>query len=213
MWRRHTCECSGNSDTTMKNIGFYITKQQSGTQFFQIVKHYLKTVISIIKKISKSNFGQLWAYLLRCDTHHQTCRRYSPKNIPAKLKKYFKYIFRVIAWTNLVMRADGWTDVPTDGRTDKRMALGLRVKINYHVQVFVFSFVLFFVFFSVFFLKKNEIKYGAISSFYTLYESYFSRFRHWSHLNRRHGSLTCHMTQFERFNWLRSANIINVMIE
>ena len=50
-------------------------------------------------------------------------------------------------------------------------------------------------------------------SFYTFYESYFSRVRHPSHPGRGHGSLTCHVTQFERSDWLRSANFINIMIE
>ena len=41
----------------------------------------------------------------------------------------------------------------------------------------------------------------------------FSRVRHPSHPGRGHGSLTCHMTQFERSDWLRSANFTNIMIE
>ena len=51
------------------------------------------------------------------------------------------------------------------------------------------------------------------SSFYTFYESHFSRVRHPSHPGRGHGSLTCHMTQFERSDWLRSENFMNLMIE
>ena len=50
-------------------------------------------------------------------------------------------------------------------------------------------------------------------SFYTFYESYFSRVRHPSHPGQGHGSLTCHMTQLERSDWLRSENLINIMIE
>ena len=34
-----------------------------------------------------------------------------------------------------------------------------------------------------------------------------------SHPGRGHGSLTCHMTQFERSDWLRSENFTNIMIE
>ena len=41
----------------------------------------------------------------------------------------------------------------------------------------------------------------------------FSRVRHPSHPGRGHGSLTCHMTQFERSDWLRSENFTNIMIE
>ena len=41
----------------------------------------------------------------------------------------------------------------------------------------------------------------------------FSRVRHPSHPGRGHGSLTCHKTQFERSDWLRSENFINIMIE
>ena len=58
------------------------------------------------------------------------------------------------------------------------------------------------------------IKYTAILfKFYTFYESYFSRVRHPSNPGRGYGSLTCHMTQFERSDWLRSANFINIMIK
>ena len=49
--------------------------------------------------------------------------------------------------------------------------------------------------------------------FYTFYESYFSRVRHPSHSGRRDESLTCHMTQFERSDWLRLASFINLIIE
>ena len=50
-------------------------------------------------------------------------------------------------------------------------------------------------------------------SFYTFYENHFSRVRHPSHPGQGHGSLTCHMTQFERSDWLRSENFTNIMIE
>ena len=50
-------------------------------------------------------------------------------------------------------------------------------------------------------------------SFYTFYERHFSQVRHLSHPGWGHGSLTCHMTQFERSDWLRSYNFINIMIE
>ena len=48
-------------------------------------------------------------------------------------------------------------------------------------------------------------------SFYTVYESHFSRVRHPSHPGRGLGSLTCHMTQFERSDWLRSENFTKIM--
>ena len=62
---------------------------------------------------------------------------------------------------------------------------------------------------------KDAIKYiqQYYPSFYTFYESHFSRVRHPSHPGRGHGSLTCHMTQFGRSDWLRSENFINIMKE
>ena len=50
-------------------------------------------------------------------------------------------------------------------------------------------------------------------SFYTFCESHFSRVTRPSHPGRRIASLTCHMTQFERPDWLRSEISINIMIE
>ena len=50
-------------------------------------------------------------------------------------------------------------------------------------------------------------------SFYTFYESHFYRVRHPSHPGRGHGSLTCHITQCERSDRLRSENFINIIIE
>ena len=41
----------------------------------------------------------------------------------------------------------------------------------------------------------------------------FTQVRHLSHPGREHGSLTCHMTQFEQSDWLRSENFINIMID
>ena len=41
----------------------------------------------------------------------------------------------------------------------------------------------------------------------------FSQVRHPSYPGRGHGSLTWHMTKFERSDWLRSENFINIMIE
>ena len=61
---------------------------------------------------------------------------------------------------------------------------------------------------------KDAIKYTAIlSKFLHFYENHFSLVRHPSHPGRGHGSLTCHMTQFEGSDWLRSANFINIMVE
>ena len=58
------------------------------------------------------------------------------------------------------------------------------------------------------------MKYTAILSkfSYFLWKP-FSRVRHQSHPGRGHGSLNCDMTQFERSDWLRSENFINIMIE
>ena len=50
-------------------------------------------------------------------------------------------------------------------------------------------------------------------SVYTFYESHFSWVRHPSYPGQGHGLLTCHMTQFERSDWLRSENFTNIMIE
>ena len=41
----------------------------------------------------------------------------------------------------------------------------------------------------------------------------FSQVRHPSHPGRGCGSLTCHMTNFEQSDWLRSPNLTNIMIE
>ena len=56
--------------------------------------------------------------------------------------------------------------------------------------------------------------FSNIIQVFTLFmKAIFSRVRHPSHPGRGHGSLTCHMTQFERSDWLRSANFTNIMIE
>ena len=83
-------------------------------------------------------------------------------------------------------------------------------KNNYHIQLFIFFTYLFFHF-----DFKDAIKCTAILSkfLYFLMKAIFSRVRHPSHPGRGHGSLTCHMTQFERSDWLRSENFINIMIE
>ena len=60
-------------------------------------------------------------------------------------------------------------------------------------------------------MKSNIQQYNPL--FYTFYESHFSLVRHPSHPSGGHGSLTCHRTQFERSDWLRSENFINIMIE
>ena len=61
---------------------------------------------------------------------------------------------------------------------------------------------------------KLIIKYTATSSnLFHFYDSYFSRVRHTSHPGQGHGSLTCHMSQFERCGWLLSANFITIMIK
>ena len=58
---------------------------------------------------------------------------------------------------------------------------------------------------------ENVFKYAIILSFfYTFYESYISRVRHPSHPGRGHGSPTCHMTQYERSDWLKSADFLSI---
>ena len=54
---------------------------------------------------------------------------------------------------------------------------------------------------------------NIIQVFTLFMKAIFSRVRHPSHPGRGHGSLTCHMTQFERSDWLRSANFTNIIIE
>ena len=54
---------------------------------------------------------------------------------------------------------------------------------------------------------------NIIQVFTLFMKAIFSQVRHPSHPGRGHGSLTCHMTQFERSDWLRSEIFINIMIE
>ena len=44
-------------------------------------------------------------------------------------------------------------------------------------------------------------------------KAFFSQVKHSSHPGRGHASPTCHMTQFEQSDWLRSENFTNIMIE
>ena len=56
--------------------------------------------------------------------------------------------------------------------------------------------------------------YSNIIQVFTLFmKAIFSQVRHPSHSGRGHASPTCHMTQFEQSDWLRSKNFINIMIE
>ena len=54
---------------------------------------------------------------------------------------------------------------------------------------------------------------NIIQVFTLFMKAIFSRVRHPSHPGQGHVSLTCHMTQFERSDWLRSENFTNIMIE
>ena len=54
---------------------------------------------------------------------------------------------------------------------------------------------------------------NIIQVFAIFMKAIFSQVRHPSHPGLGNGSLTCHMTQFERSDWLRSENFINIMIE
>ena len=60
-------------------------------------------------------------------------------------------------------------------------------------------------------MQSNVEQYYPSS--YTFYVSHFSWVRHLSHPGQGHGSLTCHMTQFEWSDCLGSENFINIMIE
>ena len=56
--------------------------------------------------------------------------------------------------------------------------------------------------------------YNNIIQVFTLFMKAFSSWvRHLSQPGGGHGSLTCHMTQLERSDWLGSANFIKIMIE
>ena len=56
--------------------------------------------------------------------------------------------------------------------------------------------------------------YSNIIQVFTLFmKAIFSQVRHPSHPGRGHASPTCHMTQFEQSDWLRSENFVNIMIE
>ena len=63
-----------------------------------------------------------------------------------------------------------------------------QIEYNYYVQVFIYFL------------------------FTLLMKAIYSQVRYPSHSGRGDESLTCHMTRFERFGWLRSANVINVVI-
>ena len=54
---------------------------------------------------------------------------------------------------------------------------------------------------------------NIIQVFTLFMKAIFSQVRHPSHPGRGHASLTCHMTQFERSDWLRSENFTNIMTE
>ena len=83
------------------------------------------------------------------------------------------------------------------------------MKNNYHIQLFIFLFVYFFTL--IFKMQSNMQQYYP--SFYTFYESHFIPRQ--TPVPPRSGtrSLTCHMTQFERSDWLRSEHLTNIMIE
>ena len=54
----------------------------------------------------------------------------------------------------------------------------------------------------------------CLADLQSLYYPIFTLFmKYIFHPGWGHGSLTCHMTQFEWSDWLRSANVINIMIE
>ena len=74
-----------------------------------------------------------------------------------------------------------------------------------HIFLFIYIFTL------ILKMQSNVLQYYP--SFYAFYESHFSQVRHPSHPGRGHGSLTCHMTQYVRSDWLRSEHFINIMIE
>ena len=90
-----------------------------------------------------------------------------------------------------------------------RLPSRTQIKNNYYIQLFIF----FICSFLTLILKMQSNIRQYYPSFYTFYESHFSRVRHPSHPCRGHVSLTRQMTQCERSDWLMSANFINIMIE
>ena len=65
-----------------------------------------------MQRNSKSIFGRLCAYLMRCDTH---LRDIYTKNIPAKFQKYLKYFSSYRA--DKLCHTDGETDGRMEGQT------------------------------------------------------------------------------------------------
>ena len=59
----------------------------------------------------------------------------------------------------------------------------------------------------------NQIYSNIIQVFTLFMKAIFSQVRHPSHPGRGHASPTCHMTQFEQSDWLRSENFTNIMME
>ena len=59
----------------------------------------------------------------------------------------------------------------------------------------------------------SQIYSNIIQVFIRFMKAIYSQVRHPSHPGGGHASRTCHMTQFEQSDWLRSENFINIMIE
>ena len=88
-----------------------------------------------------------------------------------------------------------------------------RSKLIKMFQIDIFKIQIYKLFARVKYIK-DVIKYTArLSKFIHFLWKLFSRVTHSAHSGRGHGSLTCHMTQFERPDWLGSANFINTMLE
>ena len=75
-----------------------------------------------------------------------------------------------------------------------------------------YSYIL-FVYFSLCFTNVKKIYRNIIQLSNFLWKAIFFRVRHSFHPGGGHISLTCHIIEFVRSDWLRSANLINIMIE
>ena len=91
------------------------------------------------ENMSKSLFGQLWAYLMNCNTHHQTCPRYSSKQCSSHVPKGYFWVqwSRGQAWS--FARADRRMDGRTDGYRQRHYPFGLRVGVKVIYQIFAMN--------------------------------------------------------------------------
>ena len=99
-------------------------------------------------------------------------------------------------------------------------------KISYSIEEYVakhnWNSIIMFRYSSILFVYCFYVDYiniitiinsNIIQLLHFLWKSHSPRVRHPSHPGRGHGSLTFHMKQSERSDWMTSANVINVIIK